>query len=353
MPDKQFPYLPEAENFSGDIIGGSEDRFGPAWPEPADRSVRPAAPEEHLPPVDMSVDLAGVKLRNPVVVASGTFGFGREYNQFYDLGELGGICAKGLTLHRREGNPAPRIAETPMGILNSVGLQNPGVDAFIEEELPFLRQFDTKVIANISGNTPEEYGVMCEKLSEAGVDMIEVNISCPNVKAGGLAYGTRPELAAEVTKVAKAHAGKTPVMVKLSPNVTDITEIAKAVADAGADALSLINTLRGMRIDVNTGRPILKMNTGGLSGPAVLPVAVRMVWEVACALPGMPILGMGGVSKGEDAAQLMLAGASAVAVGTALLPCLPTPTPPSPSGTAWSRSPPGRGSRRSPSSPAE
>ena len=313
MPDKQFPYLPEAENFSGDIIGGSEDRFGPARPEPADRSVRPAAPEEHLPPVDMSVDLAGVKLRNPVVVASGTFGFGREYNQFYDLGELGGIYAKGLTLHRREGNPAPRIAETPMGILNSVGLQNPGVDAFIEEELPFLRQFDTKVIANISGNTPEEYGVMCEKLSGAGVDMIEVNISCPNVKAGGLAYGTRPELAAEVTKVAKAHAGKTPVMVKLSPNVTDVTEIAKAVADAGADALSLINTLRGMRIDVNTGRPILKMNTGGLSGPAVLPVAVRMVWEVACALPGMPILGMGGVSKGEDAAQLMLAGASAVA----------------------------------------
>ena len=215
-----------------------------------------------MPNVDMSVTLAGVTLKNPVVVASGTFGFGREYNQFYDLGELGGICAKGLTLHRREGNPAPRIAETPMGILNSVGLQNPGVDAFIEEELPFLRQFDTKVIANISGNTPEEYGVMCEKLSGAGVDMIEVNISCPNVKAGGLAYGTRPELAAEVTKVAKAHAGKTPVMVKLSPNVTDITEIAKAVADAGADALSLINTLRGMRIDVNTGRPILKMNDG-------------------------------------------------------------------------------------------
>ena len=254
-----------------------------------------------MPNVDMRVTLAGVTLKNPVVVASGTFGFGREYNQFYDLGELGGICAKGLTLHRREGNPAPRIAETPMGILNSVGLQNPGVDAFIEEELPFLRQFDTKVIANISGNTPEEYGVMCEKLDGAGVDMIEVNISCPNVKAGGLAYGTRPELAAEVTKVAKAHAGKTPVMVKLSPNVTDVTEIAKAVADAGADALSLINTLRGMRIDVNTGRPILKMNTGGLSGPAVLPVAVRMVWEVSCALPGMPILGMGGVSKGEHA----------------------------------------------------
>ncbi len=266
---------------------------------------------------DMSVKLAGVTLKNPVVVASGTFGFGREYSQFYDLGELGGICAKGLTLHHRNGNPAPRIAETPMGILNSVGLENPGVDAFIAEELPFLRKFDTKVIANISGNTPEEYGIMCEKLSAAGVDMIEVNISCPNVKVGGLAYGTRPELAAEVTEEAKKHAGSVPVMVKLSPNVTDITEIAKAVEGAGADALSLINTIRGMRIDVNTRRPILRMNTGGLSGPAVLPVAVRMVWEVSQAV-SLPILGMGGVSKGEDGAQLMLAGASAVAVGTAL-----------------------------------
>ena len=266
--------------------------------------------------VDLSVTLAGMTMKNPVAVASGTFGFGREYGQFYDLSELGAICVKGLTAQRREGNPAPRIAETPMGILNSVGLQNPGVDDFITHELPFLRQYDVKIIANISGNTPEEYGQMCDKLSEAGVDMIEVNISCPNVKAGGLAYGTRPELAAEVTGVAKAHAGKVPVMVKLSPNVTDITEIARAVADAGADALSLINTLRGMRIDVNTRRPILKMNTGGLSGPAVLPVAVRMVWEVANAVP-LPILGMGGVASGEDAAQLMLAGAAAVAVGTA------------------------------------
>ena len=202
-----------------------------------------------------------------------------------------------------------------MGILNSVGLQNPGVDAFIEHELPELKGHDLAIIANISGNTPEEYGIMCEKLSEAGVDMIEVNISCPNVKAGGLAYGTKPELAAEVTRMAKSHS-TVPVMVKLSPNVTDITEIARAVADAGADALSLINTLRGMRIDLNTRRPILKMNTGGLSGPAVLPVAVRMVWEVACAVD-LPILGMGGVAKGEDAAQLMRAGASAVAVGTA------------------------------------
>ena len=269
-----------------------------------------------MPDVNLSVTLAGMTMKNPVVVASGTFGFGREYSQFFDLSELGGICAKGLTLLPREGNPAPRIAETPMGILNSVGLQNPGVDAFITEELPFLRQYDTKVIANISGNTPEEYGIMCEKLAGAGVDMIEVNISCPNVKAGGLAYGTRPELAAEVTHVAKAHAGQVPVMVKLSPNVTDITEIARAVEQAGADALSLINTLRGMRIDIQSRRPILKMNTGGLSGPAVLPVAVRMVWEVAGAVR-IPILGMGGVSRGEDAAQLMLAGASAVAVGTA------------------------------------
>ena len=306
MSEKKFHYLPEAADWGENPP-----------PEKPDPSVRPVAPEVQLPEVDMSVTLAGMTMKNPICVASGTYGFGREYGQFYDLGEIGGICAKGLTLHRREGNPAPRIAETPMGILNSVGLQNPGVDAFIAEELPFLRQYDVKVIANISGNTPEEYGIMCEKLAQAGVDKIEVNISCPNVKAGGMAYGTRPELAAEVTQVAKAHAGTVPVMVKLSPNVTDITVIAKAVADAGADALSLINTIRGMRIDVNTRRPVLKMNTGGLSGPAVLPVAVRMVWEVAQAVD-LPILGMGGVAKGEDAAQLMLAGASAVAVGTAL-----------------------------------
>ena len=296
MPEKQTSH-PESEG----IIGGAASSVA-LFPDCS---------------VDLSVDLAGVVLKNPVVVASGTFGFGREYGQFFDLSELGGICCKGLTLHPREGNPAPRIAETPLGILNSVGLQNPGVDAFIEHELPFLRQYDVKVIANISGNTPEEYGVMCEKLSGAGMDMIEVNISCPNVKAGGLAYGTRPELAAEVTEAAKKHAGNVPVMVKLSPNVTDITEIARAVADAGADALSLINTLRGMRIDVSTRRPVLKMNAGGLSGPAVLPIAVRMVWEVAQTVD-LPILGMGGVSKAGDAAQLMLAGAAAVAVGTAL-----------------------------------
>jgi dihydroorotate dehydrogenase (NAD+) catalytic subunit len=266
--------------------------------------------------VDMSVNLAGVELKNPVVVASGTFGFGREFDQFYDISALGGICCKGLTLHPREGNPPPRIAETPAGILNSVGLQNPGVEGFIEHELPWLREKDLKIIANISGNTPEEYGQMCALLSQAGVDLIEVNVSCPNVKCGGLQYGTVPDMTAEVTEMAKKHAGNVPVMVKLSPNVTDITLMAKAVEEAGGDAVSLINTIRGMRIDTKTRRPVLHMNTGGLSGPAVLPVAVRMVWEVAQAV-NIPILGMGGVAKAEDAAQLMLAGAAAVAVGTA------------------------------------
>lgn len=265
--------------------------------------------------VDMSVTLAGMTMKNPIVAASGTFGFGREYGEFYPIDELGGICVKGLTPERREGNPSPRVAETPMGMLNSVGLQNPGVDAFIAYELPELKRHDLRIIANISGNTPEEYGEMCGKLSAAGVDMIEVNISCPNVKAGGLAYGTRPELAAEVTEVAKRHS-TVPVMVKLSPNVTDITEIARAVEGAGADAISLINTIRGMRIDPATRRPVLRMNTGGLSGPAVFPVAVRMVWEVADAVK-LPILGMGGVSTGKDAAELMLAGATAVGVGAA------------------------------------
>lgn len=265
--------------------------------------------------VDLSVNLAGMTMKNPVVVASGTFGFGREFGQFYDISELGGISVKGLTLNPREGNPPPRIAETPMGILNSVGLQNPGVEGFIEKELPELKKHDLRIIANISGNTPEEYGIMCERLSEAGVDMIEVNISCPNVKAGGLQYGVVPEMAAEVAREAKNHSS-VPVMVKLSPNVTSVVDIAKAVVDAGADALSLINTVRGMRIDVNTRRPVLRMNTGGLSGPAVLPIAVRMVWEVAQTVD-VPILGLGGISTGEDAAQIMLAGATAVAVGTA------------------------------------
>lgn len=265
--------------------------------------------------LDMKVNLAGVELNNPIVVASGTFGFGREFAEYFPLSELGGICVKGLTVKRRDGNPAPRIAETPSGILNSVGLQNPGVDAFCEKEMPWLRQQGTKIIANISGNTLEEYTELAEKVSAAGVDMIEVNISCPNVKSGGLAFGTMPESAAAATAAVKK-AATVPVMVKLSPNVTSITDIAKACEDAGADALSLINTLLGMRIDLNTRRPILKNNTGGLSGPAVLPVAVRCLWQVRNAVK-VPLLGMGGVSRGEDAVELMMAGASAVAVGTA------------------------------------
>lgn len=309
MPErKKCLYRPEASDGST----ACQERI------PEHRDAGPAlagAPAEHIAGLDLSVNLAGMTMKNPIVVASGTFGFGREYGQFYDISRLGGICVKGLTPARREGNPPPRIAETPMGMLNSVGLQNPGVDIFIAQELPELKKHSLRIIANISGNTPEEYGDMCEKLSAAGVDMIEVNISCPNVKAGGLAYGTRPELAAEVTEVAKCHAS-VPVMVKLSPNVTDVTEIARAVEDAGADAISLINTVRGMRIHLASRRPVLRMNTGGLSGPAVFPIAVRMVWEVANAVK-VPILGMGGVSTGADAAEMMLAGATAVAVGAA------------------------------------
>ena len=264
---------------------------------------------------DTAVTLAGVTLKNPIVVASGTFGFGREFSEYYPLSELGGICVKGLTVRPRPGNPSPRIAETPGGILNSVGLQNPGVDAFIQTELPWLRQQGTKIIANISGNTLEEFEELSEKVSGAGVDLIEVNISCPNVKSGGLAFGTLPESAAAATRAVKSHAS-VPVMVKLSPNVTSIADIARAVEDAGADAISLINTLLGMRIDLASHRPILKNNTGGLSGPAVFPVAVRCVWQAAQAV-SIPILGMGGVSTGAQAAELMMAGASAVAVGTA------------------------------------
>ena len=265
--------------------------------------------------VEQSVVLAGVRMKNPVVVASGTFGFGREYGRFYDLSELGGICCKGLTLCRREGNPPPRIAETPMGILNSVGLQNPGVDAFIAEELPELRKHDLAVIANISGNTPEEYGVMCEKLSAAGVDMIEVNISCPNVKNGGVLFGQDPALAAEVTQAVKKHAGNLPVIVKLSPNVTDITAIAKAAEQAGADAISCINTITGMGVDVKTRKPLLANVVGGLSGPAVKPVALRCVWQV-CNAVKIPVIGIGGITCAQDVLEFILVGAHAVEIGT-------------------------------------
>ncbi len=265
--------------------------------------------------MNLSVNICGVELKNPITTASGAFGFGHEYGKFYDLSELGGIGVKGLTPFERQGNIPPRIAETPQGILNSVGLQNPGIDAFIEKEIPFLRQFDTKIIANISGNTIEEYCSMVEKISDADVDLIEINISCPNVKAGGMAFGTQTDMAGEVVREAKKYAKK-PMIVKLSPNVTDIAEIARAVEANGADAVSLINTLLGMRINIENRKPILGNIMGGMSGPAVLPIAVRMVYQVRRAV-SVPIIGMGGISTGADAIEMMMAGADALAVGTA------------------------------------
>ena len=263
---------------------------------------------------DYRVTIAGVTMNNPIVTASGTFGFGREYGQFYSLDEVGAVCVKGLTLKPRNGNDAPRIAETPSGILNSVGLQNPGVDYYLQHELPYLKQFQTKVIANIAGSTIEDYCEMAERVSDSETDMIEMNISCPNVKEGGVAFGVCPPMVEEITAAVRKHAKK-PLIVKLSPNVTDITETAKAAEAAGADALSLINTLTGMAIDIHSRRPILHNNIGGLSGPAVKPVAVRMVWQVHQAVE-IPIIGMGGISSGEDAVEFLLAGADAVAVGT-------------------------------------
>ena len=266
---------------------------------------------------DLRVNFCGVELKNPITTASGTFGFGHEYGEFFDLSQLGGIGVKGLTPTERLGNPAPRIAETPQGILNCVGLQNPGIDRFIEEQIPFLRRYDTKIIANVSGNTVEEYEGMVEKISAADVDLIEMNISCPNVKCGGMAFGTQPKMVEEVVSAAKAKAKK-PLIVKLSPNVTDIAEIARAAESAGADALSLINTLLGMRIDIEKRKPILSNVMGGLSGPAVFPVAVRMVYQVAEAV-NIPVIGMGGVSSAEDVIEMMLAGATAVEIGAANL----------------------------------
>lgn len=262
-----------------------------------------------------SVSIAGLELKNPIIAASGTFGFGREYSQYMDLNQLGGISVKGLTLKPRQGNKPPRIAEVPGGILNSVGLQNPGVHAFVEKEIPFLRTFNTAIIANIAGNTIEEYCEMVQILSDADIDAIELNVSCPNVKAGCVAFGNSPKGIFEITAEVKKYCKK-PLIVKLTPNVTDIKAIAKAAEDAGADALSLINTLLGMAININTRRPILANNTGGMSGPAVKPVAVRMVYEAASTVQ-IPIIGMGGIMNGEDAVEFMLAGASAVMVGTA------------------------------------
>lgn len=265
---------------------------------------------------DLSVNICGVKLNNPLIAASGTFGFGHEYSEFYPLSTLGGISCKGITLKPRLGNPPPRIAEGKGGILNSVGLQNPGVDHFIDNDLPWLSQQGTAVIANIAGNTVEEYCMMAEKLNDTTVDMVEMNISCPNVKHGGVAFGTSCDSVASITKAVRSHCRK-PLIVKLSPNVSDIAEIAKAAQSEGADAVSLINTLTGMRIDIETSRPILKNNTGGMSGPAVFPVAVRMVWEVKKAVD-IPVIGMGGISTWEDAAEMLIAGADALQIGTVL-----------------------------------
>lgn len=264
---------------------------------------------------DLSVKLCGVEFKNPIIPASGVFGYGKEYEEFYPLSSLGGIATKGTTGTRRTGNIAPRIAETPSGMLNSVGLQNPGIDTFIERELPNLLTKDTVILANIAGSTPEECAEVAAKLEPTDVHMIELNISCPNVRQGGAAFGTSCAMAEQVTAAVRKVTTK-PLVVKLSPNVTSITDIAKAVEAAGADAVSLINTLLGMRIDIRTRRPILHNNVGGLSGPAILPVAVRMIWQVANAVH-IPIIGMGGVSSGEDAIELMEAGASAVQVGMA------------------------------------
>lgn len=265
---------------------------------------------------NLSVDVAGISFRNPIIPASGVFGYGREYEKLFPLSELGGIATKGTTSEPRPGNPAPRIAETPSGMLNSVGLQNPGIDRFIAYELPNLLTKGTVILANIAGSTIDECVTVAEKLEQTDVHMIELNISCPNVKHGGAAFGVHCESATEITAAVRKATTK-PLVVKLSPNVTNIVEIAKAVEAAGADAVSLINTLLGMRIDIQTRRPILRNNMGGMSGPAVFPIAVRMVYQVAQAV-AIPVIGMGGVSSGADAIEMMMAGASAVQVGAAI-----------------------------------
>lgn len=263
--------------------------------------------------MNLAVKIGNLHLKNPVMGASGTFGFGREYADFLDVNEIGAIVTKGVTPLPRSGNPGVRIAETPSGMLNCIGLENPGVEVFINEILPEIKKYDTAVIVNISAGTVEEYAKMAYLLDVDGVDALEVNISCPNVKEGGIVFGTDPKAAAAVTHAVKTHTSKT-VIVKLSPNVTDIVAMAKAVEEAEADAISMINTLTGMVIDINTRKPLLGNITGGLSGPAVKPIAVRMVWQVAKAV-NIPIIGMGGITCAEDAVEFMLAGASAVAVG--------------------------------------
>ncbi|MCI6145243.1 MAG: dihydroorotate dehydrogenase [Bacteroidales bacterium] len=266
--------------------------------------------------VDLSVEIGKLKLKNPIMTASGTFGYGEEFADFIDLNHLGGIIVKGTTLHHREGNPYPRMAETPSGMLNAVGLQNKGVDYFIEHIYPRIKDLDTRVIVNVSGSCIDDYVAVCEKLSPlVKVAAVEINISCPNVKQGGMGFGTTCSGAESVTSaVRKAYDGT--MIVKLTPNVTDITEIARAVEAAGADAVSLTNTFLGMAIDVEKRKPMLSTITGGLSGPCIRPIAVRMVWQVANAVK-VPVVGLGGIASGRDAIEFLLAGATAVQIGTA------------------------------------
>ena len=264
---------------------------------------------------DLRTNLCGVTLKNPVMTASGTFGSGMEYGEFVDLNQLGTVVTKGVADRPWEGNATPRLAEVPSGMLNAIGLQNPGIDTFIERDLPFLQQYDTKIIVNVCGHSEEEYVNVVERLGDEKVDLLEINISCPNVKEGGIAFGTSPSGVEHITKVIKEHA-KQPVIMKLSPNVTSIAEIAKAAEAGGADAVSLINTITGMKIDIRRQQFLLANKTGGLSGPAVHPVAVRMVYEVAQAVK-IPIIGMGGITTWEDGVEMLLAGACAISVGTA------------------------------------
>lgn len=265
--------------------------------------------------MNTGVNFAGISLKNPILTASGTFGSGEEYAQLMDLNKLGGVITKGVANVPWEGNPTPRIAEVYGGMLNAIGLQNPGIDVFVERDIPFLAKYDTRIVVNVCGRSESDYVEVAERLADQPVDLLEINISCPNVKEGGIAYGQSPDAAAEITKAIKAVA-KQPVIMKLSPNVTDIAEMAKAVEAAGADAVSLINTITGMKIDVRRRKFALANRTGGLSGPAIHPIAVRMVYEVAQAV-SIPILGLGGVMCAEDALELILAGATAVSVGTA------------------------------------
>ena len=272
--------------------------------------------DQKIVPPDLAVHIGGLKLKNPVMTASGTFGYGEEYAPYLDMNQLGAIVVKGLSLEPRMGNPPPRIMETPCGMLNAVGLQNIGVQAFIRDKLPFLRQFDVPVIANIYAESMDEFSVLARILNEApGVHALEINISCPNVKKGGIAFGTDPEMAADVTRRVKTETDL-PVIVKLTPNVTDIAAIAQSVEAAGADAVSLINTITGMSVNVETRTPHLRNITGGLSGPAIKPVALRMVWQVVNRV-SIPVIGLGGIMTADDALEYLIVGARAVQVGTA------------------------------------